>query len=296
MSGLLAAVVAATGTYLLYTAVVLGWSGFPGGQALAARVRTVGEGRLRDWAVQAGLAEQRPVELVATAAVAMVAGGLVGLAIFGAAWAAAVLAFAVGVGWPLASCRVRRERVRAVAQEAWPPLIEEIRVLTANLGRSVPQALFEAGARAPTELRVAFDAAHREWLLSFDFERTVAVLKSLLANPTADAACETLLVAHQLGGADLDRRLEALAADRQLDVQCRKDARARQAGVRFSRRFVLLVPCGMALVGASIGNGRDAYRTSWGQTMVVLGVAVIAGCWAWAGRLLRLPAEERVWR
>jgi tight adherence protein B len=113
-------------------------------------------------------------------------------------------------------------------------MIEEIRIQAASLGRSIPQALFEVGRRGPIELRPAFEAAHREWLLSTDFERTVAVLKERLADPTADTACETLLIAHELGGADLERRLEALAEDRRKDMQNRKDARARQAGVCFS--------------------------------------------------------------
>jgi len=69
---------------------------------------------------------------------------------------------------------------------------------------------------------------------------------------------------------------------------------ADRAGVRFARRFVLLVPLGMALVGMSIGNGRAAYATPWGQVMVAVGLLVIVACWAWAGRLLRLPEEERV--
>lgn len=296
MTGVALAFAAATGTYLLYTALVLGWRGFSGARVVASAGGSLWRGRVRDWAAQAGLSEVRPIELLGAAAAVSVVGGFVGLALFGGPLPSLVLAVALGVGWPLASCRVRRERVRAVAQESWPRLIEDIRILTANLGRSVPQALFEAGSRTPRELRSAFDAAHREWLLSFDFERTTAVLKGRLADPTADAACETLLVAHQVGGTDLDRRLEALAADRILDVQGRKDARAKQAGVRFSRRFVLLVPCGMALVGTAIGTGRDAYRTSWGQTMVVIGVAVIVACWAWAGRLLKLPAEERVFQ
>jgi tight adherence protein B len=129
-------------------------------------------------------------------------------------------------------------------------------------------------------------------VLSTDFERTVAVLKDGLADPTADAACETLLVAHEVGGSDLDRRLEALIEDRVIDVQGRKDARSRQAGVRFARRFVLLVPLGMALVGMSVGNGRAAYATPWGQTMVVIGIASVVACWVWAGRLLRLPEDQ----
>jgi tight adherence protein B len=103
-----------------------------------------------------------------------------------------------------------------------------------------------------------------------------------------------LLVAHQLGGTDLDARLRALADDRMLDLQGRKDASARQAGARFARRFVLVVPAGMALAGLGIGDGRAAYATSFGQTMVVLAVVLVALCWWWAGRIMALPEDERV--
>ena len=175
-------------------------------------------------------------------------------------------------------------------------MIEEIRILTGSLGRSIPQALFEVGRRGPEELRPAFEAAHREWLLSTDFARTVDVLKARLADPTADAACETLLVAHELGGTDLDRRLEALIEDRLQDTQGRKDARAKQAGVRFARRFVLIVParhgarraCRSATAGrptstAARPAARRRRRSAWSSL-----------CWVWAGRIMRLPDEERV--
>ena len=150
------------------------------------------------------------------------------------------------------------------------------------------------GRQGPAELRPGFAAAEREWLISTDFSRAVAVLKDRLADPTADAACETLLVAHEIGGGGLDRRLAALVDDRTQDVQGRKDARAKQAAVRFARRFVLIVPVGMALAGLSIGTGRAAYETPLGQLAVVLGIAALVGCWLWAGRLMRLPEEERV--
>jgi tight adherence protein B len=120
------------------------------------------------------------------------------------------------------------------------------------------------------------------------------VLKDHLADPTADAACETLLVAHEIGGGGLDRRLGALVEDRTQDLQGRKDARAKQAAVRFARRFVLIVPVGMAVAGLSIGTGRAAYETPLGQLAVVLGIAAVVVCWLWAGRLMRLPEEERV--
>ena len=291
MTGLVVALCAALGTFYLYTAVVLGWRGLgvaPAGARTAGRRRRVAE-----WMAQAGLGEVDPRELVGVTVALVAVGVVAGLAVFGGGLPALVLGACLGTA-PLASYRVRRQRRRSAAQEAWPRIIEEVRILTSSLGRSVPQAVFEAGRSAPESLRPAFAAAEREWLLSTDFERTVGVLKADLADPTADAAAETLLVAHEVGGTDLDRRLDALIEDRVIDVQGRKDARSRQAGVRFARRFVLLVPLGMALVGMSIGDGRAAYATRWGQVMVAVGLLTIVACWAWAGRLLRLPEEERV--
>jgi tight adherence protein B len=294
VTGLLVAACAGGGTYLLYTAVVFGRRGLRPSWSTGLQTAAVRQ-RLREWMVQAGLADVRAGELLAASGAMVVVGGLVGLAVFGAPLPAVALALSAGLS-PLASFRLRRQQRLAKAREAWPRMIEEIRISISGLGRSVPQALFEAGQRGPVELRPAFEAARREWTLSTDFDRTITVLKGRLADPTADATCETLLVAHQVGGTDLDRRLAALVEDRVIDVQGRKDALAEQAGVKFARRFVLLVPCGMALVGTTIGTGRAAYATSWGQALVALGVAVVAGCWLWAGRLLRLPDEERVFR
>jgi tight adherence protein B len=204
------------------------------------------------------------------------------------------VAGAFAATFPVASWRARAERARAEARDAWPRLIEEVRLQTGALGRSIPQALFEVGRRAPAAMQPAFLVAEREWLLSTDMARTVSVLKRELADASADAVLETLLVAHEVGGSDVDRRLAALVEDRVQDVQGRKDARAKQAGVRFARRFVLVVPAGMALAGLSIGSGRSAYASAGGQAAVASGLVVVAACWLWAGRLLRLPDEERV--
>jgi tight adherence protein B len=292
MIGLLLAVAGAYGVFLLYTAVAFGWSGVGIGPRVVRR-RTAQPTRWRQWLVQAGLDEVRPAEFVTVMALLFLLGAGLAFVLFGGV-VPAVLAGGFSATAPAASYRQRRARRLAEAREAWPRMIEEIRLLTGSLGRSVPQALLDVGRRGPVELRPAFAAAEREWLLSTDFARTTAVLKTRLADPTADAACETLLVAHEVGGSDVDRRLAALVEDRIQDLQGRKDAQAKQAGVRFARRFVLVVPLGMALAGLSIGTGRAAYQTALGQALVALGLAVVVACWVWAGRLLRLPEEERV--
>ncbi len=291
MSALLLSLAAGYGVFLIYTAVSLGWTGFGPGPRAYQRSRR--DDRLADWLVQAGLDQIRKGELLAVVLALFALGALLAWALFGGV----LPPLAVGLfaaSFPLAGARARRARRRAAASEAWPQLIEELRIKTTALGRSIPQALFEVGRGAPEELRPAFEAARREWLISTDFERSLAVLRTRLADATADTVCETLLVAHVIGGTEIDRCLTALVDDRILDQQGRKDARAHQAGARFARAFVLIVPLGMALVGLSIGEGRAAYQDASAQVLVLVALGLMAGCWVWAGQIMRLPQEQRV--
>lgn len=294
MFGLVLGLTGAYGVFLLYTSFAFGWSGVGLGPR-ATTSRQLRRRRLDEWMQQAGLEDVRLSEFTTVMAGLFVIGGVGAYVLFGGVLPALLTALFAAT-FPIASYRSRRERRRADARESWPRMIEEIRLLTGSLGRSIPQALLEVGRRGPAELRPSFAAAEREWLISTDFARTCEILKQRLADPTADAACETLLVAHEIGGSDVDRRLAALVEDRIQDLQGRKDAQAKQAGVKFARRFVLVVPIGMALAGLSIGTGREAYQTALGQTLVAIGLSVVVACWLWAGRLMKLPEEERVFR
>lgn len=287
-----AAVLAMAGAYLIYTSFAFGWRGLTrGGRPIE---RGSDRGVVEHWLTQSGL-EGRPGELMVAMVVVSGGGAAVAFVIFGGVLPA-LIAGLVCCGVPIASFRARRTARMEAARDAWPRLLEELRLLIGSMGRSVPQALFEAGRRGPEEWRSAFAAAEREWLLTTDFPRTTAILKHRLADPTADVICETLLVAHELGGSDIDGRLADLIDDRTVDLQGRKDAVSRQAGVRFARRFVLLVPLGMALAGLAIGTGRSAYETAGGQIAVAISLLAVVACWVWSGRLMRLPEEPRVFR
>ena len=230
---------------------------------------------------------------MAAGAVAAVAGWIGAWTLFGGALAPALVAVLAGTLPPCAA--VRRQRQRAARSwEAWPRLLAEIRVLVAHRGQSIPSALFAAGVHAPAAMRPAFSQATRTWTLSTDFEAALSVLKTSLADPTADAVCETLLAAHQIGGVRIDARLRALAEAAQAEAAARSDARAKQAGARFARSFVALVPAFMAVIGLSIGRGREAYESSEGQLLVAFSVLAVAGCWLWAGQIMAVPMRKRV--
>lgn len=291
MTALVLAVIAGYGTHLLYTARLMGWSGVAPAPTATKEHRRRRTGS--EWMIQAGLGSVGTSEFLLAISSIFLLGALLALALFGS-----VLPMLAGglfaASFPIAAYRKRRRNRLAIAQDAWPRMIEELRLLTSSVGRSLPQALFEVGAAGPEIMRPAFESAQREWMLTTDFEKTLRVLREQLADPTCDATCETLLIAHELGGTGIDRRLADLAQDRRDDVAYRKDVRARQSGVRFARRFVLLVPLGMAAAGLAVGNGRSAYTTPLGQLAVLSALAMMAVCWRWAGRMLRLPTENRV--
>ncbi len=263
MNGFLFAAMAAAGTHLLF------------GPAAPRRMRPALD--VRRWRVPALTC------LAGLAASALLLGPSVAVVAVGAA-AGCV---------PVAARRAAAERRRVAGQEAWPQMIEELRILTGSVGRSVPQALFEVGQRAPEVLLPAFAVAQREWSLSGDFPKVVQLLKQELAEPTADATLETLLVAHEVGG-DLDRRLADLAEDRRRDLLERRGARSAMAGARLARSFVVVVPVGMLLAGLGVGQGAAAYRTSDGRLLLGVAAVMVAVCWWWAGSLMKVPLERRV--
>lgn len=240
----------------------------------------------------AGLEGVSPSQFIASSVMVGAFSTILTAAVFGLGISSVIVGL-VALSVPTMSWRSRISRRRSAAQEAWPRMIDELRVLTGPGGRPIPQALIEVGLRGPVELRGAFEAAQREWALTTDFKRMVTVLKERLTDPTADVVLETLLVAVEVGGG-LDARLEALAEDRRADQSDRKDAIAKQSGARFARMFVVIVPAGMALAGLTVGDGSEAYRTPAGQLFVSLGLILVIGCWIWAAAIMRLPEPSRV--
>ena len=195
MTPLLLAITAGAGVYLLAASALFGRRS----TSVRASVVARSSRRIDEWLAQAGLATVDRRQLGTLTATLFVGGALTGWVLFGGVIAPLCLGL-FAASFPPASSRARRQRRRAEAAEGWPRMIEEIRLLCGSLGRPIPQALFEVGRQGPAELRDAFITADREYRISTDFERSVAILKEQLADATADATCETLLVAHQLGG------------------------------------------------------------------------------------------------
>ena len=282
MTGIALGICGALGTWLLTTAHA--------GTPLVPLRWTASLGTARG----ARRASPRQLALGTLGAIAAALAGWTAAWMLFGGFAAPALVAGCSAAMPGRATAARRRRRVANSRQAWPRLLAEIRIGVTHRNQSIPVALFAAGTHAPADMRSAFDEASRTWALGTDFESSLRVLKTSLADPTADAICETLLAAHQIGGVRLDARLRGLAEAAHAEAAARSDARAKQAGARFARSFVALVPAFMAVIGLSIGRGREAYQAPDGQWLVAFSVLAVVGCWLWAGRIMAIPLRKRV--
>ena len=260
----LVACVAGYGVHLLYTGTAHGWTGIaPGHGTKRARMAAVGP-RIR------------------TAAARPVAAGLAGAA-------AAFVLFGAPVP-ALVGGRVRRgDRRDLDSRRGGAPIGAGCRRVAHGVGgdaraggrgRPAPSshALFHAGRRTPTAVSVGFAAAEREWHSSTDFGRALGVLKTELAEASTDVICETLLVAHQVGGTGVERRLEALIEDRVRELDLRRDAGSRQAGARFARQASCSwCPSGWRSWGCRWARDGPLYQGRGAQITVAVALATHRG-------------------
>lgn len=230
---------------------------------------------------------------VAKGSVAAVISALAVMSVFGFGPVALLASVFGAASVSAASTRIEAQQKRSL-RDMWPPLLDTVRVDLALGEVPLASGLFAAARRLPLPLASRFVRAERAWANSVDFSRALTVLAKDCNDPFTDVVCESLRTIAGVPARQVNRRLHALATDLRTSVRYAKDAEATLAGARFARRFVVIVPVVMALVGVWVGEGRAAYQTPIGQLVGAIALLVMLACWWWAGRLLQLPQPPRV--
>src|SRR3546814_13637607 len=135
MTGLVLAVMAAAGVYLVFTALALGWRDLAPAPSLARERRKAVR---RDRLVQAGLAGIPVRDLAAVIVALVMVGALAGYAVFGGIVPALAIGGFAG-SFPVASYRMRRAARRSGGVGSWPSLHGEPPIPTALSRRTRPQ-------------------------------------------------------------------------------------------------------------------------------------------------------------
>jgi tight adherence protein B len=254
----------------------------------AREVRTTRLRRLVDEAGYSRTATRSVVAVMTTTAVvsAALAWLLTGIPIL------ALLAALAGSAAPVMFLRGRRLRLRKARRQMWPDVCDLL-VAAIRVGLSLPDAVASLAESAPTAVRPAFAVFARDLQSTGRFESSLDRLKATLADPIADRIVETLRMARQVGGTELTGVLRALSSSVRADAALRGEVEARQSWIRGAAVLGAIAPWVILALLAMRPEGRDAYGSTEGVLVILVGAVVSVIAFRIMLRIGRLPEPER---
>lgn len=176
-------------------------------------------------------------------------------------------------------------RVESEAQRAWPAVLDEISTRLVGFGDPLPDALFASTWALPRPLQHALSRAERLWRVSGDLQTAMQGVLDDVGPASRDTLRTLARLAHRSSQEAADV-VATLAARHREEAALATDLRARLAGARLARSFVVAVPGLLLAVGVVIGGGPAPYLTTFGATVLTIAILIVAGCWAWADHYL----------
>ncbi len=154
--------------------------------------------------------------------------------------------------WVVSRLGAHAKTVRA----AWPEVIDAM-VSGVRAGTSLPQVLCDLAEEGPVPVRFAFEAFSRDYSANGRFAPALDRMKAEVADPVADRIIEALRIARSVGGADLTRLLQDLAALLREDARVRGELEARQSWTVGAARLGIAAPssCSCRAEGPARASG-----------------------------------------
>jgi tight adherence protein B len=196
---------------------------------------------------------------------------------------------------PLLLVRRRRAQRSVELREVWPEAVDNL-ASGVRAGLSLPEALTQLGVRGPEQLRSAFRRFGEDYRATGRFGESLDSLKRNLSDPVGDRVVEALRMAREVGGTDLGRLLRTLSTFLREDARTRAELETRQGWTVNAARLALAAPWALLLLLSSRPNAVEAYNTTSGAVVLLLGGAVSLVAYRVMVRIAKLPTERRVLR
>lgn len=279
---------------LLGLGCVLVWRSGRRAPVKAVRTAPGWQERTRDLLTQAGVEGVSPNQLVS----ACVGVGLVVFVLVLGTCRVPVIALAFGAfGALLPLTVVRRRRAQRLVElrELWPEAVDNL-ASGVRAGLSLPEALTQLGSRGPEQLRSPFRRFGEDYRATGRFSESLDRLKANLADPVGDRVIESLRMAREVGGSDLGRLLRTLSRFLREDARTRAELESRQGWTVNAARLALAAPWVLLLLLSSRPGAVEAYDTTAGAFVLVLGGGVSFAAYRVMLQIAKLPEERRVLR
>ena len=272
--------------------VLMIWrSGSRRGVSNRTTTRSVNE-RVAELLAQAGYPSVRPQQLLIVCASCSVVMFLVAAGVSRAAGIG--LAFAAFAGYaPVALVKMRRRQRTVELREVWPDVVDNL-ASAVRAGMSLPEGLAGLAERGPAELRPAFARFAASYRASGRLGECLDALELDLADPVGDRVCETMRMAHEVGGSDVGSVLRTLSELLRSDARTRAELETRQGWIVNAARLAVAAPWAVLLLLGTRSTTLSAYDSGGGALLLVIGAAVCLLAYRLMLRIGRLPDEPRV--
>jgi len=190
--------------------------------------------------------------------------------------------------------RMRRKRQVAL-RELWPEAVDNL-ASAVRAGMSLPEGLSALAVRGPAELRPAFGRFATAYRASGRFGECLDRLEADLADPVGDRVCETMRVAHEVGGSDVGSVLRMLSELLRSDARTRAELETRQGWIVNAARLAVAAPWVVLLLLGTRSTTLHAYDSGGGALLLAIGAVVCVIAYRMMLRIGRLPEDRRVLR
>lgn len=176
---------------------------------------------------------------------------------------------------------------------ACPELID-ILISGVQSGLSLNESLAGLAQRGPEILKPEFQIFTQSLYSQGDFKNALIEVKNALAHPSIDQIVEALLIARELGGAELLTILRLLGKFIREDLALRREIEVKQNWIKNSAHLSAAAPWILLLLLSTQPSTTEAFSTPTGVIILCAGLALTALAYIWMNSLSRLPVPNRI--
>lgn len=181
----------------------------------------------------------------------------------------------------------------SIPADVWPDVVDDL-ASAIRAGMSLPQAITELAKSGPSVLRPVLAASLVSYHATGDFAGALMELKDEVNDPVADKFVAALVLAHEVGGADLGQVLKTLSEVLRADAKIRGEIVARQSWTINGAKLAVAAPWLTALVLCAHSEASKAYLSPGGIRILLFCLLVSVIAYATMLRISQLPKEIRV--
>ena len=182
---------------------------------------------------------------------------------------------------------------RSAIHGACPEMID-ILISGVQSGLSLNESLSGLAQRGPEIFKVEFERFTENLYTHGDFNRALIEVKESMAHPSFDQIVEALLIARELGGAELLTILRLLGKFIREDLSLRREIEVKQNWIKNSAHLSAAAPWILLLLLSTQPSTSQAFSTPTGLLILGAGLGITAIAYIWMNSLSRIPDPNRI--